>query len=32
MDGQKEILIDRFLSWKGEEEQIDDVVMIGIRI
>jgi tetratricopeptide (TPR) repeat protein len=32
MERQKAILQERFFSWKGEVEQIDDVVMIGIRI
>jgi serine phosphatase RsbU (regulator of sigma subunit) len=32
MEQQKAILQERFFSWKGEVEQIDDVVMIGIRI
>ena len=32
MHRQKTILNERFFSWKGDGEQIDDVVMIGIRI
>jgi serine phosphatase RsbU (regulator of sigma subunit) len=33
MDGasQKEILIDRFHAWKGSHEQVDDVLVLGIR-
>jgi len=29
---QKEILLSEFNSWKGENEQIDDVCIIGIQI
>jgi serine phosphatase RsbU (regulator of sigma subunit) len=30
-DTQKEVLIKAFEEWKGDEEQTDDVCMIGIR-
>jgi serine phosphatase RsbU (regulator of sigma subunit) len=29
---QKEILLSEFSSWKGEEEQTDDVLVVGIRV
>jgi serine phosphatase RsbU (regulator of sigma subunit)/ligand-binding sensor domain-containing protein len=29
---QKELLEENFVSWKGNLEQVDDVLMIGIRI
>jgi serine phosphatase RsbU (regulator of sigma subunit) len=29
---QQEILLEKFHSWKGELEQVDDVCIIGIRI
>ncbi|HBS86085.1 MAG: hypothetical protein A2W91_08000 [Bacteroidetes bacterium GWF2_38_335] len=32
MEEQKQALSDAFESWKGYHEQIDDVVVIGIRI
>jgi len=32
MEEQKEILNQAFEDWKGQEEQIDDVVVVGIRI
>jgi len=32
MGEQKEILDESFKSWKGEHEQIDGVLVIGIRI
>lgn len=32
MDVQKEILEDTFDKWKGYEEQIDDVCIIGVRL
>ncbi len=32
MHEQKEILLARFESWKGELEQIDDVLIIGVRL
>ncbi len=32
MQDQKEILSNRFVEWKGQLEQIDDVCVIGIKI
>lgn len=32
MDEQKEILIQRNLDWRGEIEQVDDIIVIGIRV
>ncbi len=32
MNKQKEILNETFESWKGSQEQIDDVTIIGIRV
>ena len=32
MDVQKENLTNAFLDWKVDAEQIDDVLVIGIRI
>lgn len=32
MDKQKELLNNAFESWRGENEQIDDVCVIGVRI
>ena len=32
MDVQKENLTNAFLDWKADAEQIDDVLVIGIRI
>ena len=32
MQEQKEILSQRFSSWKGKEEQVDDVCVIGVRV
>jgi len=32
MDGQKEILETTFKSWKGDREQVDDVLVIGMAI
>lgn len=29
---QKKVLEDKFLSWKGEVEQVDDVLIFGIRV
>jgi len=31
MDKQKEYLEQRFIEWKGENEQVDDIVIMGIR-
>jgi len=32
MSEQKKILEETFLSWKGSLEQIDDILIIGVRI
>lgn len=32
MDGQRQELDTRFANWKGNNEQVDDVLVIGIRI
>lgn len=32
MNDQKEVLNQRFIEWKGDLEQVDDVCVIGIRI
>lgn len=32
MDEQKEILHAKFEDWKGNLEQVDDVLLIGIRV
>jgi serine phosphatase RsbU (regulator of sigma subunit) len=32
MHDQKEALVKEFDKWKGQEEQIDDVLMIGIKL
>jgi serine phosphatase RsbU (regulator of sigma subunit) len=32
MAQQKEILLQRLNEWKGENEQVDDILVIGIRV
>jgi hypothetical protein len=32
MDEQKSVLNKKFEDWKGDLEQVDDVLLIGIRI
>jgi CheY-like chemotaxis protein len=32
MEEQHEILIDRFSTWKGEYDQVDDLTVLGFRI
>ena len=29
---QKEILRKAFNDWKGDEEQVDDILVIGVRV
>jgi serine phosphatase RsbU (regulator of sigma subunit) len=32
MDVQRNKLYEAFISWRGENEQVDDVCIIGVRI
>jgi serine phosphatase RsbU (regulator of sigma subunit) len=32
MDTQKELILEKFREWKGDNEQVDDVCVVGIRI
>ncbi len=32
MDDQHQAISDRFRVWKGSEEQVDDVLLIGIEL
>jgi PAS domain S-box-containing protein len=32
MDEQHQAISDRFRTWKGKEEQVDDVLLIGVQI
>jgi serine phosphatase RsbU (regulator of sigma subunit) len=32
MEEQKQILQDRYLAWRGEVEQIDDILVLGFRL
>jgi serine phosphatase RsbU (regulator of sigma subunit) len=32
MADQCEILQHRFIDWKGDEEQVDDILIFGIRL
>jgi phosphoserine phosphatase RsbU/P len=29
---QKEMLLDTYLKWKGKEEQVDDITVVGLRL
>jgi serine phosphatase RsbU (regulator of sigma subunit) len=31
MPGQKEVILKFYEEWKGEYEQVDDILMIGVR-
>ena len=32
MEEQKSILLEKYKNWKGKEEQIDDILMIGLKL
>jgi hypothetical protein len=32
MPEQKRILFETFINWKSQEQQVDDVLSIGLRI
>jgi hypothetical protein len=32
MPEQKKVLHETFLNWKGEQTQVDDILVIGIKI
>jgi phosphoserine phosphatase RsbU/P len=32
MHVQKEMLLDTYLKWKGKEEQVDDITVVGLRL
>jgi len=32
MDSQKQLLAEEFEQWRGNLEQVDDVMIIGIKI
>jgi serine phosphatase RsbU (regulator of sigma subunit) len=32
MDTQKELILEKFRDWRGNNEQVDDVCIIGVRI
>ena len=32
METQKELILEKFRDWKGDNEQVDDVCIIGVRI
>jgi CheY-like chemotaxis protein len=32
LEVQKQLLVDTFLNWKGKEEQVDDITVVGLRL
>ena len=32
MAGQKDFLIERLNNWKGNNDQVDDILVIGIKV
>ena len=32
MDTQKELILEKFKDWKGNNEQVDDVCVVGVRV
>jgi serine phosphatase RsbU (regulator of sigma subunit) len=31
MDGQRALLLDTITTWRGDNEQLDDVTLLGLR-
>ena len=32
MKSQRDMLVEEFAKWKGDNEQVDDICIIGIKI
>jgi len=32
LDVQKEMLLDTYLKWRGKEEQVDDITVVGLKL
>ena len=32
LETQKQMLLDAYLNWKGKEEQVDDITVVGLRL
>jgi hypothetical protein len=32
MEGQKDLLTDFYLKWKGDEDQVNDITILGFRV
>jgi serine phosphatase RsbU (regulator of sigma subunit) len=32
LEVQKQLLLDAYLNWRGKEEQVDDITVVGLKL